>query len=211
VTENIAEGQTAKEREAMLWHRRFGHLSSQSLQHVAEHTAGLPEPVKAIKEACDMCKCTKAVRVVNRRAPEWTKTALQQIHSDICGPFSVATPYGDTYFAMFTDGMYQRSDFISDFRARRIHTQITWENLSAIRDSFPGAGSSGTRTGFQWVTHEASMEGVGLWVGGGVLEPLVPSDFLGKSWEMSSSPQSPGNHRQRILGFLGSLFESYVA
>ena len=28
VTENIAEGQTAKEREAMLWHRRFGHLSS---------------------------------------------------------------------------------------------------------------------------------------------------------------------------------------
>ena len=109
VTENIAEGQTVKEREAMLWHRRFGHLSSQSLQHVAEHTTGLPELVKVIKEACDMCKRTKAVRVINRRAPEWTKTALQRIHSDIWGPFSVATPYGDTYFATFTDDYTRKS------------------------------------------------------------------------------------------------------
>ena len=28
-------------------------------------------------------------------------------------------------------GMDQRSDFVSDFRARRIRKQITWENLSA--------------------------------------------------------------------------------
>jgi hypothetical protein len=59
-------------------------------------------------------------------------------------------------------GMYQGSDFISDFRARRIRTQIAWENLSAIRDSFPGINSPGqapvehargfsvSRTRLQW-------------------------------------------------------------
>jgi hypothetical protein len=48
--------------------------------------------------------------------------------------------------------------------------------------------------------------GVGLWVGGGVLEPWASSDFLGKSPEnprkISSPSQNPGHHRQRILGFL---------
>ena len=41
-----------------------------------------------------------------------------------------------------------------------------------------------------------------------MLEPLAPSDFLGKSWEMSSSPQNPGNHRQRILGISGIFASS---
>jgi hypothetical protein len=76
--------------------------------------------------------------------------------------------------------MDQVSNFISDFRARRIRTRITWENLSATRDSFPGAGFSVLRTRPQWGMHQASA----VWVGGGVLEPLAPSDFAGKSWEI---------------------------
>ena len=46
--------------------------------------------------------------------------------------------------------------------------------------------------------HEASA----VWVGGGVLEPLAPSDFVGKSWEILEPVVNPGNHRQGILGFL---------
>ena len=73
------------------------------------------------------------------------------------------------------------TDFISEFRARRIRTQITWvtKDGGMIRDSFPvinspGAGFSGARTRLQWSTHQALAEhapgfsGVG---GGGVLEP----------------------------------------
>jgi hypothetical protein len=56
-----------------------------------------------------MCKHTKAVRVINRKAPERTKIALQWIHNNIWGPFSVATPYGDTYFATFTNDFMQKS------------------------------------------------------------------------------------------------------
>ena len=118
--------------------------------------------------------------------------------------------------------MDQESDFIGDFRARRIRTQITtWENLSAIWDSFPGINSpgqalvyhargfSGSRTRLQWSMHQASVEhapgfsgGVGLWVGGGVLEPPTFSENSGR---ISSSPQNPGGHLPEIQGIQGIL------
>ena len=109
--------------------------------------------------------------------------------------------------------MDQGSDLTSDFRARRIRTQITWvtKDGGVIQDSLPrinspgqapvehAPGLSGSRTKLQWVTHEASVQhapglsGVG---GGGVVEPWASSDFVRKSWESSgripSSPQNSG-------------------
>jgi hypothetical protein len=59
--------------------------------------------------------------------------------------------------------MDQRSDFISDFRARRIRTQITGENLSAIRDSFPEFIPRGR---LQWNTHQVSVGHARGFIGG---------------------------------------------
>ena len=75
--------------------------------------------------------------------------------------------------------MDQGSDFVSDFRARRIRTPITWEILSAN-------------------CHEVT-----------VVEPWASSDFLGKSWENSgripSSTQNPGGHLPELPGKPGNL------
>ena len=161
--------------------------------------------------------------------------------------------------------MYQGSDLISDIRARRIRTQITWEILLAnshevtvtylkpvslrhcqcrsrwqrglqstknggmIRDSFPGINSpgqapvehargfSGSRARLQWSFSGGFSGGVGLWVGGGVLGPLAPSEFVGKSWEIlepvAKSWEPPaGNsrnfrrHRSRVHQSRGGIF-----
>ena len=70
------------------------------------------------------------------------------------------------------------------------------KNGGMIWDQIPGTGPRGTRTRFQWITHEASVEhapgfsGVG---GGGVLEPWASSDFLRKI-------QGNSRARRKILG-----------
>ena len=58
-----------------------------------------------------------------------------------------------------------------------------------IWDLFPGAGFSGTRTRFQWVTHEASMEGVCARALGPVRlsrKILGDVELAAKSWQSSA-------------------------
>jgi hypothetical protein len=43
---------------------------------MAEYTMELLEPIKIMKEACDMCRRTKAVRVINQKTLEQTKITL---------------------------------------------------------------------------------------------------------------------------------------
>lgn len=89
--------------KARLWHRRLGHLSLGSLQHVHDVTTGLNEPVKAMKEPCEPCILAKTVRVVNREGSERATEPLARLHLDFWGPYSVSSLYGNHYFASFTD------------------------------------------------------------------------------------------------------------
>jgi hypothetical protein len=102
-------------------------------------------------------------------------------------------------------GMDQGSDLISDFRARRIRTQITWENISAIRDSFPRINSPGQAPVDHAVGHARGCCGASVDHAPGFSAACSrlqrcgwgwfarSSDYLGKSWEnpggISSSPQ----------------------
>ena len=59
------ELQTEPDQEARIWHRRFGHLSGQSLQHIHAVTTGAIGAIKHLQEPCEHCILTKMVRVVN--------------------------------------------------------------------------------------------------------------------------------------------------
>lgn len=89
--------------EARLWHRRLGHLSLGSLQHIQDVTTGLKGPIKAIKEPCEPCILAKIVRVVNRESPERATEPLARLHLNFWGPYSVPSLYNNHYFASITD------------------------------------------------------------------------------------------------------------
>ncbi len=100
-----------------LWHRRFGHLSLQRLQGIQDATTGFSGKLPTTEEACEPCKLTKSVRVINRKAPERATQVLQRIHSDIWGPYTRPTVYGDFYLVTFTDD-YTRKSWVYILKSR---------------------------------------------------------------------------------------------
>ena len=109
--------ETITEDSSKTWHRRLGHLSSHSLQHIHTVTIGLSKPIVGLREPCEACILTKTVKIVNRVAPERANTPLQRIHSDFWGPYSVPTLLGDTYILTFTDD-YTRKSWVYFTKAR---------------------------------------------------------------------------------------------
>ena len=101
--------QATTDSSSRVWHRRLGHLSSQSLQRVHAVTSGVSEPIRELKEACEACILTKTVRVVNRNTPERATEPLQRVHTDFWGPYSVPTLLGETYILTFTDDFTRKS------------------------------------------------------------------------------------------------------
>jgi hypothetical protein len=100
-----------KTNDAMLWHRRFGHLSTQSLRKTHTAVADLKKPIAPLAEPCEPCSLNKSVRVINRKAPEHAAHPLDRIHSDIWGPYRVPALSGATYFITFTDD-YSRKTWV---------------------------------------------------------------------------------------------------
>jgi hypothetical protein len=84
---------------------RYGHLNFRSLSYLSTKNliSGLPV-LDAHKKTCETCLKGKQSRFLfvsentNR-----SKTALEVIHSDICGPFEVPTIGGSNYFITFVD------------------------------------------------------------------------------------------------------------
>ncbi|RFU25060.1 hypothetical protein B7463_g11276, partial [Scytalidium lignicola] len=87
----------------MLWHRRFGHLSSKSLARLHQATTGEERPVITLKEPCEACTMAKKVKVINRKGPERVTKPLERIHTDMWGPYRIPSRNGNTYMITFTD------------------------------------------------------------------------------------------------------------
>jgi hypothetical protein len=124
-------------REAMLWHQRFGHLSSKSLSLAHTAVDGLPGPIGELADPCRECLLNKSTRVINRKASEHAKAPLDRIHSDIWGPYRFPEIHSKSaYFITFTDDytrktwvyiMHSRSQLRSIFTAFmvRVETEIS--------------------------------------------------------------------------------------
>ena len=91
---------TVYEDVEALWHLRYGHLNFRSLSEMnsKELVHGLPK-LNIEKTICEVCVKSKQSRLsFASEAPERESVALQVVHSDICGPFEVASLDGSKYF-----------------------------------------------------------------------------------------------------------------
>ncbi|KAK2372692.1 putative mitochondrial protein [Trifolium repens] len=96
---------TSVEKDSELWHRRFGHLNFRSLGHLKSKNLvhGIPT-IKKPEKSCKVCMEGKKPRLsfASGVAPR-AKHALGVVHSDVCGPFPVASTGGNKYFVSFVD------------------------------------------------------------------------------------------------------------
>ncbi|KAJ0489574.1 putative RNA-directed DNA polymerase [Helianthus annuus] len=93
--------------EAMLWHRRMGHISAQGLVELNKH-----EVFGNLKDCnvgfCEHCVLGKSHRVKFSRSTKFTKGILDYIHADLWGPAKVISLGGARYFLSLIDDYSRR-------------------------------------------------------------------------------------------------------
>ena len=86
-----------------LWHKRLGHMSEKRLQTLA-HQQLLPTMRGTNLSHNDHCSICKQHRVAFIKNANKNKTEiLDLIYSDVCGPMSIKTHGGASYFVIFID------------------------------------------------------------------------------------------------------------
>lgn len=81
-----------------LWHRRLGHLHFQALPTLGKMVKGMPKLSLSHDDACKGCAMGKNVKNPFHKSDSRAKEKLELIHSDLCGPMSVASPSGFLYY-----------------------------------------------------------------------------------------------------------------
>ena len=92
-------------KDLTLWHQRLGHVNERRLKDaVRKHLIVGVESVDGDLPFCEACVQGKQTRKPFKGSADvHAKQLLQLIHSDVCGPTSVASMGGSRYFVTFTD------------------------------------------------------------------------------------------------------------
>jgi hypothetical protein len=77
-----------------LWHRRLAHIHYRSLSALGKMVIGLPEIEIHHKGVCKGCSLGKNVKGSFPSSENGSKEILDLIHSDICGPMTIASLNG---------------------------------------------------------------------------------------------------------------------
>ena len=91
------------------WHLRFGHLNKQDVQklvskNLVEGMSIIGPKSASVPENCDGCVLGKQSRSpFPKSSDSKTTSVLELVHSDVCGPMSVASVGGSFYFITFVD------------------------------------------------------------------------------------------------------------
>jgi hypothetical protein len=98
---------------AAIWHKRFGHLSYQSLHHLSskDRVIGLPTISSKI-EVCEHCLTGRQHRQpLPKQSLSRASKPGKKLHSDLMGPLLVPTLAGSRYVLVFTDD-YSRYSWV---------------------------------------------------------------------------------------------------
>lgn len=101
-----------QETDAMLWHRRFGHLNFQTIQKLRDSVDGVcinNEKRDIIR--CKVCPMGKQHRKPFKSSKTLSTSTLQLIHSDLCGPMENKSMGGSRYMLTLTDD-FSRKTFV---------------------------------------------------------------------------------------------------
>jgi transposase InsO family protein len=89
--------------EGELWHRRLGHLHHGALKIMQKISTGLPRGTLAQSDQCKGCTLGKYVKSTFHEKENRVSVILERIHTDVCGPFSVASIAKHRYYVIFVD------------------------------------------------------------------------------------------------------------
>ena len=97
-----AEGVVSRD-DGELWHRRLGHLHHGALKILQKISTGLPKGTLAQSDQCKGCTLGKFVKSTFHEKDSHATMILERIHTDMCGPFSVASTAKHKYYVIFVD------------------------------------------------------------------------------------------------------------
>ncbi|MCO5579388.1 hypothetical protein L7F22_033243 [Adiantum nelumboides] len=92
----------------ILWHKRLGHISHQSIMHLKKEglVEGLPTfQVNEEPNLCPSCQFGKQQRRRFNKSTYRARQPLELIHSDVWGPSQTTSMGGAHYFLTFVDDM----------------------------------------------------------------------------------------------------------
>lgn len=96
---------TAVSKEEWTWHYRFGHLNFQDLSLLQRKNmvSGLPQ-IQQPSELCIECLESKQARSsFSQQVPTRSRSKLEVIYSDVCGPMQTDSLGGNRFFVTFID------------------------------------------------------------------------------------------------------------
>jgi hypothetical protein len=143
---NITDG---KPDEAILWHKRLGHINFAKMKKLNDMVDGIPNLKIDTHYFCESCIKGKHKRKDISKKPSLRENEpLKLVHTDICGPMSVASLGGHRYFTTFIDDttrythvafLKNKSEVSTKFKeyATMIETQ-TGLKIKAIRSDYGG-------------------------------------------------------------------------
>lgn len=104
VTKNECLNVETEDKIVKLWHKRYGHISYANLKKLIEHNMvnGIDMLNIGNVEFCESCVNAKITRVPFKTRTK-SKSILEIIHSDVCGPIDPCSYDGGNYFATFID------------------------------------------------------------------------------------------------------------
>jgi hypothetical protein len=87
-----------------LWHAHMGHPSGDAVKRLPIFATGVKVDVSTALQRCKSCIMAKHPHkpYPSSHTPH-AKNMLDLIHSDLCGPFPIATPHGKHHFIVFLD------------------------------------------------------------------------------------------------------------
>jgi hypothetical protein len=152
-----AEGLVSRD-DGELWHRRLGHLHHGALKILQQITTGLPKGTLAQSDQCKGCTLGKFVKATFHEKDSRATTILERIHTDVCGPFSVASTAKHRYYVIFVDDfsrkcwiffMQKKSETYSKFcEFKALVEKESGKKVKALRSDNGGEYISGRVQGF---------------------------------------------------------------
>ncbi|GAU47720.1 hypothetical protein TSUD_285070 [Trifolium subterraneum] len=147
---------TAYSRDEWLWHYRMGHLNFKdlTLMQMKNYVTGLPA-MNAPDEIFEECVHSKQPRGSFRKyVMSKTKSTLEIVYSDVCGPMQVDSIGGNKYFVSFVDDfsrkiwtylINKKSDVLSVFKKfKSVEERQSGHKLKVLR----------TNGGGEYVSHD---------------------------------------------------------
>nr|GFB05244.1 retrovirus-related Pol polyprotein from transposon TNT 1-94 [Tanacetum cinerariifolium] len=114
----------ATSSQAWLWHRRLSHLNFDTINLLSKNdiVIGLPK-LKFIKDhLCSSCELGKAKRkTFQKKTTPSSKSRLQLLHMDLCGPMQVESINGKKYVLVIIDD----------------YSRYTWTRFLRSKDKTP--------------------------------------------------------------------------